>query len=207
MGNANASMHRERHKSIDSTPNSPFRELNARDSISSNSGVPQGVVTGGGTGSQAFAFDNKIDTPRSVLQVGSSQEDDENQPYYTKPVGNSAADTFNEYAPTTRKRSNTVSEGTTSISNMSAIEAKETKDDEKEENLNDEQALKNPALPTVLRWDGGGKNVMISGTFSKWKPIPMVRSHGNFVTIIDLPEGDHQYKFCVDGEWKHDPKL
>ncbi|CAD7013687.1 unnamed protein product [Ceratitis capitata] len=35
----------------------------------------------------------------------------------------------------------------------------------------------------------------------------MARSHGNFVAIIDLPEGDHQYKFCVDGEWKHDPKL
>jgi hypothetical protein len=30
-------------------------------------------------------------------------------------------------------------------------------------------------------------------------------SHGDFVTIIDLPEGEHQYKFCVDGEWKHDP--
>jgi hypothetical protein len=30
-------------------------------------------------------------------------------------------------------------------------------------------------------------------------------SHGDFVTIIDLPEGEHQYKFYVDGEWKHDP--
>ena len=35
----------------------------------------------------------------------------------------------------------------------------------------------------------------------------MVKSHGDFVTIIDLPEGEHQYKFYVDGEWKHDPKL
>lgn len=35
----------------------------------------------------------------------------------------------------------------------------------------------------------------------------MVKSHGDFVTIIDLPEGDHEYKFCVDGEWRHDPKL
>jgi hypothetical protein len=30
-------------------------------------------------------------------------------------------------------------------------------------------------------------------------------SHGDFVTIIDLPEGEHQYKFFVDGEWRHDP--
>lgn len=35
----------------------------------------------------------------------------------------------------------------------------------------------------------------------------MVKSHGDFVTIIDLPEGEHQYKFYVDGEWKHDPGL
>lgn len=33
----------------------------------------------------------------------------------------------------------------------------------------------------------------------------MVKSHGDFVTIIDLPEGEHQYKFYVDGEWKNDP--
>lgn len=55
-------------------------------------------------------------------------------------------------------------------------------------------------LPTVFIWDGGGKVVFISGTFSDWKPIPMVKSHGDFVTIIDLPEGEHQYKFYVDDE-------
>lgn len=35
----------------------------------------------------------------------------------------------------------------------------------------------------------------------------MVKSHGDFVTIIDLPEGEHQYKFFVDGEWRHDPDI
>ncbi|XP_046388891.1 5'-AMP-activated protein kinase subunit beta-1 [Ischnura elegans] len=60
-------------------------------------------------------------------------------------------------------------------------------------------------LPTVFKWDGGGKQVYISGTFSNWKTLPMVKSHGDFVTIIDLPEGEHQYKFFVDGEWRHDP--
>lgn len=54
---------------------------------------------------------------------------------------------------------------------------------------------------------GGGTNVYISGTFSDWKTIPMVKSHGDFVTIVDLPEGEHQYKFFVDGEWKNDPKM
>lgn len=63
------------------------------------------------------------------------------------------------------------------------------------------------ALPTVFKWDGGGKQVYISGTFSDWKTLPMVKSHGDFVTIIDLPEGEHEFKFYVDGEWRHDPKL
>uniref|UniRef100_L7M387 5'-AMP-activated protein kinase subunit beta-1 n=1 Tax=Rhipicephalus pulchellus TaxID=72859 RepID=L7M387_RHIPC len=59
-------------------------------------------------------------------------------------------------------------------------------------------------LPTVFKWEGGGKDVCISGTFTNWKPIPMVHSHGDFVVILDVPEGDHQYKFMVDGQWVHD---
>lgn len=36
---------------------------------------------------------------------------------------------------------------------------------------------------------------------------PLVVSHSqkNFVAIVDLPEGEHQYKFCVDGQWTLDP--
>ncbi|XP_049825359.1 5'-AMP-activated protein kinase subunit beta-1 isoform X2 [Aethina tumida] len=78
-----------------------------------------------------------------------------------------------------RPRANTVSEGTKSTSS--------------------------DKTPTVFRWEGGGRDVQISGTFSNWETIPMVKSHGDFVTIIDLPEGEHQYKFYVDGEWKNDP--
>jgi 5'-AMP-activated protein kinase, regulatory beta subunit len=33
----------------------------------------------------------------------------------------------------------------------------------------------------------------------------MVKSDGDFVTICDLPEGEHQYKFVIDGKWEHDP--
>lgn len=80
-----------------------------------------------------------------------------------------------------RPRSNTVSEGT--------------------------KVSDSKVLPTVFKWEGGGKQVYISGTFTEWKTLPMVKSHGDFVTIIDLPEGEHQYKFFVDGEWRHDPGL
>ncbi|XP_074647778.1 5'-AMP-activated protein kinase subunit beta-1-like isoform X2 [Tubulanus polymorphus] len=61
-------------------------------------------------------------------------------------------------------------------------------------------------LPTVFKWEGGGKEAYLCGSFSNWKTkIPMVKSKSNFYTIVDLPEGEHQYKFCVDGEWVHDP--
>lgn len=60
-------------------------------------------------------------------------------------------------------------------------------------------------LPTVFKWAGGGKDVCISGSFSDWKPIPMVQSHGDFALILEIPEGDHEYKFKVDGQWQHNP--
>ncbi|CAD5118834.1 DgyrCDS7512 [Dimorphilus gyrociliatus] len=62
-------------------------------------------------------------------------------------------------------------------------------------------------LPTVFKWEGGGKNVFISGSFNSWKKkISMVKSTGDFYAIIDLPEGTHQYKFYVDGQWLCDSK-
>jgi len=33
----------------------------------------------------------------------------------------------------------------------------------------------------------------------------VILSHNDFVAILDLPEGEHQYKFFVDGQWVHDP--
>ncbi|XP_060762143.1 5'-AMP-activated protein kinase subunit beta-2 [Neoarius graeffei] len=60
--------------------------------------------------------------------------------------------------------------------------------------------------PTVIRWAGGGKDVYISGSFDNWSTkIPLNKSHNDFVAILDLPEGEHQYKFFVDGQWLHDP--
>nr|CAD7265668.1 unnamed protein product [Timema shepardi] len=152
----------------------------------------------GKDGGQAFVFDKK---PATKLVFQSSHEEEE--PYYTKDqtqvrvqygIVPTVAPEYcddggrennqEEFSSTPRQRSATVSEG--------------TKVDDK--------------VPTVFKWEGGGRQVLISGTFSNWKTLPMVkshamscRSHGDFVTIIDLPEGEHQYKFYVDGEWRHDP--
>ncbi|XP_056102536.1 5'-AMP-activated protein kinase subunit beta-1b isoform X2 [Rhinichthys klamathensis goyatoka] len=61
--------------------------------------------------------------------------------------------------------------------------------------------------PTVFRWSGPGKEIYLSGSFNNWaSKIPLTKSHNNFVAILDLPEGEHQYKFYVDGHWILDPK-
>lgn len=66
----------------------------------------------------------------------------------------------------------------------------------------DTAAIKTKLLPTVFKWEGGGKEVFITGTFNNWQTkIPLVKSShdGEFLTIIDLPEGEYQYRFYVDG--------
>ena len=39
--------------------------------------------------------------------------------------------------------------------------------------------------------------------FKKSKFLPCSRE--DFTTILELPEGRHEYKFFVDGQWLHDP--
>lgn len=70
----------------------------------------------------------------------------------------------------------------------------------------DEELTK--TVPTVFRWENGGDEVFLSGSFTDWNTrIPMSLSNGEFATIIELPEGEHQFKFYVDGLWIHDPNL
>lgn len=133
---------------------------------------------------QPFIFEKK-----PILFPAESHEVEE-EPYYTKTVGE-----LNQ-----QQQHQQQSESQRANEEAAAADAAA----ELQAQLDAEQP---PALPTVFKWEGGGKLVYLSGTFTDWKSLPMVRSHGDFVMIIDLPEGDHQYKFCVDGEWRHDPKL
>lgn len=62
-------------------------------------------------------------------------------------------------------------------------------------------------LPTIFKYSGNAKEAYVCGTFSNWKKIPMVKSQKDFVALIDLPVGEHQYKFFVDETWTHDSNL
>eukprot|EP00095_Tigriopus_kingsejongensis_P004761 maker-scaffold510_size151595-snap-gene-0.36 protein:Tk04761 transcript:maker-scaffold510_size151595-snap-gene-0.36-mRNA-1 annotation:"5 -amp-activated protein kinase subunit beta-1" len=62
-------------------------------------------------------------------------------------------------------------------------------------------------LPTIFKFHGQAKEVFLCGTFNNWKRLPMSRSTKNFVAIVDLQEGNHEYKFWADGQWANDPAV
>jgi 5'-AMP-activated protein kinase regulatory beta subunit len=61
-------------------------------------------------------------------------------------------------------------------------------------------------VPTVFKWEHGGRNVYITGTFNNWeRQIPMHRSGNDFSYVHNLQRGKHAFKFVVDDEWRYAP--
>ncbi|CAN4111116.1 unnamed protein product [Withania somnifera] len=65
-------------------------------------------------------------------------------------------------------------------------------------------------MPTRFVWPYGGRRVLLSGSFTRWQDhiamSPMEGSPNVFHTVCNLTSGYHQYKFFVDGEWRHDER-
>jgi 5'-AMP-activated protein kinase, regulatory gamma subunit len=83
--------------------------------------------------------------------------------------------------------------------------------------------------PTKFTWHYEGKVVHLCGSFTNWlETVPMRLEQSNaglntnesmisgsaggnnnnvFSVVCNLPSGYHQYKFIVDGEWRHDENL
>ncbi|KAK7356077.1 hypothetical protein VNO80_15343 [Phaseolus coccineus] len=63
-------------------------------------------------------------------------------------------------------------------------------------------------IPKRFVWPHGGRMVFLTGSFTRWTTdIPMSPMEGSptvFEVICGLLPGYHQYKFNVDGEWRHD---
>ncbi|XP_038874428.1 sucrose nonfermenting 4-like protein isoform X2 [Benincasa hispida] len=63
-------------------------------------------------------------------------------------------------------------------------------------------------IPMRFVWPYGGRSVFLSGSFTRWSElVPMTPMEGCptvFQAIYSLTPGYHQYKFFVDGEWRHD---
>lgn len=63
-------------------------------------------------------------------------------------------------------------------------------------------------VPMRFVWPHGGTVVFLNGSFTGWSNLlPMSAVEGCptvFQAICNLTPGYYQYKFCVDGEWRHD---
>ncbi|KAL5541823.1 hypothetical protein UlMin_009533 [Ulmus minor] len=65
-------------------------------------------------------------------------------------------------------------------------------------------------IPMRFVWPYGGRSVFLSGSFTRWSElVPMTPVEGCptvFQAIYSLLPGYHQFKFFVDGEWRHDER-
>ncbi|XVF38687.1 hypothetical protein REPUB_Repub20aG0123300 [Reevesia pubescens] len=65
-------------------------------------------------------------------------------------------------------------------------------------------------LPIQFTWPHGGRSVFLSGSFNRWTElVPMSQVEGSynvFQVVYGVPHGCHEYKFLVDGEWRHDER-
>ncbi|KAL8046049.1 hypothetical protein ABFX02_08G154200 [Erythranthe guttata] len=61
-------------------------------------------------------------------------------------------------------------------------------------------------IPTMITWSYGGKEVAVEGSWDDWKTRrPLARSGKDFTIMKVLPSGVYQYRFIVDGQWRHSP--
>jgi 1,4-alpha-glucan branching enzyme len=71
------------------------------------------------------------------------------------------------------------------------------------------KAASKPHPVTFTAHAGVGSKVFLAGSFNKWAPaaIEMVdkTGRGDFTATLNLPAGDHEYKFVIDGIWRADP--
>ena len=55
-----------------------------------------------------------------------------------------------------------------------------------------------------------GSKVFLAGDFNKWDPTAKEMSdkkgEGVYTATLNLPAGDHPYKFVIDGTWCADPE-
>jgi len=50
------------------------------------------------------------------------------------------------------------------------------------------------------------RDVSVAGTFNNWTPTSLKRKYRRWETSLQVVPGSHQYRFIVDGQWRHDHK-
>lgn len=69
------------------------------------------------------------------------------------------------------------------------------------EDEDDEEVI----VKTEFVWaDGAENDVKLSGAWNGWMTIQMYHEGGGMWSVVTpVPVGSHQFKFVVDGEWRH----
>lgn len=67
--------------------------------------------------------------------------------------------------------------------------------------------MQKPPVPVTFAWNLGGQHVVVSGSFNNWKTELALQRNadGEWKLVHSLEPGIHQYKFVVDGVWRHHP--
>lgn len=60
-------------------------------------------------------------------------------------------------------------------------------------------------VKTEFVWaDGAENDVKLSGSWNGWMPVQMYHEGGGMWSVVTpVPTGTHEFKFVVDGEWRH----
>ncbi|KAF5760447.1 putative AMP-activated kinase, glycogen-binding protein [Helianthus annuus] len=71
-----------------------------------------------------------------------------------------------------------------------------------------EDMMTEQGIPTMITWSYDGKEVAVEGSWDNWKTRkPLQRSGKDFIILKILPSGVYQYRFIVDGQWRHSPDV
>ncbi|AEE83735.2 SNF1-related protein kinase regulatory subunit beta-2 [Arabidopsis thaliana] len=71
-----------------------------------------------------------------------------------------------------------------------------------------EEASNEQGIPTMITWCHGGKEIAVEGSWDNWKTRSRLQRSGKDFTIMKvLPSGVYEYRFIVDGQWRHAPEL
>ncbi|KAI0558447.1 AMP-activated protein kinase glycogen-binding [Gracilaria domingensis] len=61
-----------------------------------------------------------------------------------------------------------------------------------------------PVKTEFVYADGAKDDVQLSGDWNDWKAIQMFHEGGGMWSVVTpVPPGPHEFKYIVDGEWKH----
>ncbi|KAK0600624.1 hypothetical protein LWI29_016878 [Acer saccharum] len=68
-------------------------------------------------------------------------------------------------------------------------------------------AAGSPLIPVRFVWPYAGRRVFLSGSFTRWsEPMLMSPIEGCLSNYLQIDARYYQYKFFVDGEWRHDER-